>query len=141
MIEQAQRNDRVEEFLKTSGLIEYVCDSINKSLHEARAEEQLPPRLPPDTSISYYNRLLSGHEQARDALDRPFDLSFAGWEDNVLLLIDPDPRANWSHLCWVAAAELSGRRQPEIVRATYPPLETSELRLVRYKLAAHILAA
>jgi hypothetical protein len=118
MIGQKQRIDEINDFLLESGLISALGDRLD---------------LPPDTRISYFSQLLSGDETLLNAVHEPIDLTLPGAQ-NVLLLVDPDPQANWAHPCWVVAAEYGENASwnVQIAPARYPPLQTQDRRLVTF---------
>src|SRR5258707_11934450 len=99
MIEQPQRNVEIEELLQTSDLISAICKRLNHKLNELPVDVRAYPFLPPNARISYCNQPLSGHEPVLDAVGESIKGLYLPGTSNLLLLIDPDPQANWAHPC------------------------------------------
>lgn len=140
MVEQPPRHDAIEKDLKTKNLIA----QIRVQIHEGNFgqgpgwdEMQGGPGeapvldLPVGVRIFYCNDYVANHD-LQDALERPLENLRMEGRRGLLLLVDPDPSANWAHPCWIASIDLEHSEVLRVVRNNYPPLETPERRLVRY---------
>jgi hypothetical protein len=137
-MQHPEKNPVIEDIIRDSAIVGELCAAINRSLEEP-AENGPYARLPADTRISYCNRMFRPGQRLLDALGRPYEGMEVPSGEYIALLIDPDPQANWSHPCWVAAVDLQLRWQ--LAHAAYPPLECENNRLVNVNVPAQALAA
>jgi len=140
MIEQPPKHDEIEHLLEGNNLLDQIQERISEGdflpgpgIEREREEELLSlPVWTEAVRVSYCNSYVANSD-LRDALDRPLDaLSFRG-RRGLLLLIDPDSAANWAHACWIASVDVDQNQKIRMVWNNYPPLETPQKRLVRYR--------
>ena len=137
MFEQPVANENIEKLLADRDVVRRVGQYIDTHFFvgERAGEKHLLQR----SSVSYLNQFVEKGEPLEDALGRPLDLRLQG-PRGVLLLIDPEPDANWGHLCWIAAYdERHDELTDKVVENFFPPRQETERRLRSYTtLDAHL---
>ena len=99
----------------------------------SKASDKSMLRVIEGSLVSFANSVVLPHDELRDAMGRwePLkELRFAG-SQGLLLLVDPFPRANWAHPCWIATLDLDSGE----LRCTlndFPPQESPTRRLVPF---------
>jgi hypothetical protein len=92
--------------------------------------------------VSYLSHFVGQGESNQNALLRSQgleDLPIQG-RHGILLLIDPQPRANWSHPCWIATYDID-KGAIKVARSDFPPRQEADRRLVRLAAPADSPAA
>jgi hypothetical protein len=114
------------EFSLTPAVIARVRDSIvSYRFDETTAVPDLE-----HARVSYLNRFVTQDEPLMDVLDRALPESLRGC-GGILLVVDPEPDANWGHRCWIALYDVSSpiKQQVRVAPNDFPPREDVQTRL------------
>jgi hypothetical protein len=137
--EQGCRDAEIEKLL-TEGVILGVRDRI-LSL-ESEAESAPEPESLERAKVSYLNRFIRRDEPLKDARDRTLSLRLRG-DRGILLVVDPEPDANWGHTCWIATCDFWSQDNRDMIRVvsnSFPPREDATSRLRAYGVLKNLLA-
>src|SRR4051812_901950 len=124
MLELSKQNPEIENLLGSKDVLRKILAGVAPSSAQPLAVQ-----------VSYLNRMIRPTEELRDALDRDLGTKLAGDAgtpssgERVLLLLDPDPTANWGHPCWIAAYDVQSG-QVRTASHNFPPFEDDKSRLV-----------
>jgi hypothetical protein len=127
MFEQPERNPDIETIVRDHYVIPKICDRIFED-EALRLEERLE-----STSFSYLSKSIGRGEAIQDVLGNSEGLEglkIQGSRGGIVLLVDPEPHANWSHPCWIATYDIDFG--VEVARHSFPPQETANRRLVTF---------